>query len=226
MQPMTDDQLKIGDAVEPDAPAAVRAGRVLFKLRGLVPVPFVILLLLFADPRPWSWAVGLPLILLGEAGRVWGVGYTGGATRARDLRAKVLCTRGPFAYVRNPLYLFNAVIVLGTVVIGAWWPLIAFQPLFYLVYYYLIVRYEEQFLFAEFGEDYKPYAAAVRRLLPRLTPYPAKSGREFRLRDALRNERPTITGQVVILAGLTIVDLVLAAHDAGGLGELLLRLLT
>ncbi len=221
---MTNHQTRIADEVPENAPAAVRVGRVLFKLRSWIPVPFVLLLLLFAEPAGWSWAVGVPLVVLGELIRIWAVGYAGGATRARDLRAKLLCTKGPFAYVRNPLYLANAIIVLGTVTVGAWWPLIAVQPLLYLVYYYLIVRYEEGFLRAEFGADYDPYAAAVRRLIPRLRPYPVQSGREFRLGDALRNERPTILNAVLILGALLALDLVLAAHDAGGLLELLCRL--
>lgn len=209
-----DENLRISDGEEGERPAAERIGRFLFKHRGIIPVPFILLLFLFGNPRPWSWAVGVPLILLGEVIRFWGVGHAGGATRARDLRAHVLCTRGPFAHLRNPLYLGNALMALGTVAVGGWWPLMAVQPVFYIVYYYFIIRFEEPFLAGEFGEQYAPYRNAVRRIIPRLEPYPEKSGRDFSARDAFYNERRTLTGQGVILLGLLSLDVVLGEIGA------------
>lgn len=217
----SDENLRISDGEPGDRPVAEGIGKYLFKHRGIFPVPFILLLLLFSNPRPWSWAVGIPLILLGEAIRFWGVGHAGGATRARDLRAHVLCTSGPFAHVRNPLYLGNTLMALGTVTIGGWWPLMAVQPVFYLVYYYLIIRYEEPFLVREFGVVYEPYRRAVRRLIPRLRPYSEKSGRDFSARDALYNERRTLTGQGVILGCLLALDIVLTGSGATSLLELI-----
>ncbi len=216
-----DENLRISNGEPGNRPVAEGIGKFLFKHRGIIPVPFILLLLFLGNPRPWSWAVGIPLILIGEAIRFWGVGHAGGATRARDLRAHVLCTRGPFAHVRNPLYLGNTLMALGTVTVGGWWPLMVVQPVFYLVYYYLIIRYEEPFLAREFGGTHEPYRRAVRRLIPRLQPYPVKSGAGFSARDALYNERRTLTGQGIILGCLLALDIVLGELGAASLFQLI-----
>jgi protein-S-isoprenylcysteine O-methyltransferase Ste14 len=217
----SDDELRISDGEPGDRPLAERVGRFLFKHRGVLPVPLILLLFLLGDPRPWSWAVGLPLVLLGEALRFWGVGHAGGATRARDLRAHALCTRGPFAHVRNPLYLGNTLMALGTATVGGVWFLMAAQPFLYTVYYYLIIRYEEPFLVREFGADYACYRREVRRFIPRLKPYPVRSGRDFSARDALFNERRTLTGQGVVLACLLALDITLAQLSVNNLWTLI-----
>jgi len=206
-------------------PLAERIGAVLFRLRGLVPVPFLLVLVLFARPAGWSWAVGLPLIIAGELLRFWGVGYAGGDTRSYELKAKRLCTRGPFAYIRNPLYVGNFLMALGTVVISRFLPLIIAQPLFYLFHYYFIIRFEEPFLAEEFGEDFSAYRKKVRRVIPRLRPYPIESGREFRAKNGIRNERATIIGQVFILVILLGLQLLLAANAQPSLWHWLGKLL-
>jgi|GEM_PF-89178 len=206
----SDADLRVSDGEPGDRPAAERLGKWLFRHRGVLPVPFILLLLLLGNPRPWSWAVGLPLVFLGEALRFWGVGHAGGATRARDLRAHALCTRGPFARVRNPLYLGNTLMALGTVTVGGVWFLIVAQPVLYTLYYYFIIRFEEPFLEREFGAEYAVYRRQVRRFIPRLAPYPEPSGRDFSAADALYNERRTLTGQGVILILLLALDIALA----------------
>ncbi|MCX7022044.1 MAG: isoprenylcysteine carboxylmethyltransferase family protein [bacterium] len=220
----SDENLRVSDGEPGDRPAAERLaerlGKWLFRHRGILPVPFILLLILLGDPRPWSWAVGLPLIFLGEALRFWGVGHAGGATRARDLRAHALCTRGPFAHLRNPLYLGNTLMALGTVTVGGVWFLMAVQPLLYTVYYHFIIRFEEPFLVREFGAQYACYRRAVRRFIPRLAPYPERSGRDFSASDALYNERRTLTGQGVILVLLLVLGIVLARMGAADLWTL------
>jgi len=217
----SDQNLRVSDGEPGDRPAAERLGKWLFRHRGILPVPFILLLILLGDPRPWSWAVGLPLIFLGEALRFWGVGHAGGATRARDLRAHALCTRGPFAHVRNPLYLGNTLMALGTVTVGGVWFLMVAQPVLYTLYYYFIIRFEEPFLEREFGAAYAVYRRQVRRFIPRLTPYPEPSGRDFSAADALYNERRTLTGQGVIILLLLALDIVLARLGAADLWTLI-----
>ncbi len=214
MNSPSDQNLRVSDGEPGDRPAAERLGKWLFRHRGVLPVPFILLLLLLGNPRPWSWAAGLPLIFLGEALRFWGVGHAGGATRARDLRAHALCTRGPFARVRNPLYLANTLMALGTVTVGGVWFLIVAQPVLYTLYYYFIIRFEEPFLEREFGAEYAVYRREVRRFMPRLTPYPEPSGRDFSAADALYNERRTLTGQGIIILLLAALDIALAQTGA------------
>ena len=94
-------------------------GRFLFQLRGLTPIPFIFILIYFAHPTFISSSVGTILLMLGESLRLWAVGYAGGATRSRTLgTARDLVTAGPYAHVRNPLYLGNLFLSLGVCVIA------------------------------------------------------------------------------------------------------------
>ena len=77
-------------------PDASRIGRVLFRLRSLTPIPFILVLILFSRPAPLPTVLGSLLIVLGEWLRIWAVGYAGGSTRTRTLgAARDLVTTGP-----------------------------------------------------------------------------------------------------------------------------------
>ena len=54
------------------------------------------------------------VIISGEFLRFWGVAYAGSLTRTTtSVKANELITIGPFAHVRNPLYIGNILIYLG-----------------------------------------------------------------------------------------------------------------
>lgn len=77
--------------------------------------------------------------------------------------ASELVTSGPFAYSRNPIYLADAVIYLGVMLlIGSLWPLV-FAPLVWVIMRYGVIGHEEAHLRARFGASYNSYCARVRR---------------------------------------------------------------
>jgi len=79
--------------------------------------------------------------------------------------ALVIVTTGPFAYSRNPLYVAITLFYVGaTLVVNALWPLILAVPLMVVVQVG-IVRREERYLEAKFGDTYRAYRARVRRWL-------------------------------------------------------------
>ncbi len=126
----------------------------------------------FSSPSARSLAWGLPLAALGVVLRAWAVGHL-----AKNER---LATSGPYAFVRNPLYLGTALAAAGFAV-AARQPLLAvlFAAVFLLVYLPAIER-EEQYL-RELFPEYAAYAARVRMLWPRLNPYPSGGRFEWRL---------------------------------------------
>ena len=148
-----------------------------FKNRGALLALPAATLVAFGKPSPASIAAGLPLAFAGEALRCWAVGYSGVTTRADRVTAPQLTTAGPYAFVRNPLYLGNFVTALGfTVAFGGGRSLrtrVALSVLglgAMLAVYAAIVPLEEAYLRETFGAPFDDYTARVPRLLPRLTP--------------------------------------------------------
>ena len=71
-------------------------GRLLFRLRSLTAIPFILIVIYFSRPTLASALVGTMPLILGEFLRLWAVGYAGGATRSRSLgAASDLVTTGP-----------------------------------------------------------------------------------------------------------------------------------
>ncbi len=186
----------------------------MFKYRSYTPIPFLIVMLIFAEPTVLSLVIGLMLVLAGEAIRVWGVSFAGSETRTTGtVGGTYLITYGPFAHVRNPLYVGNMLLYAGVGVMSNAlfpWLLIGALVWFY-VQYYLIVTEEEEYLDARFGEDYRHYAMHVGRFLPRITAYrgPKPPEKNLDLAQGLSSERRTLQA-IGIVAGLIVVRYFLA----------------
>jgi protein-S-isoprenylcysteine O-methyltransferase Ste14 len=119
-----------------------------------------VVFLLFARPSGITLLSSLPLVAAG----LWLRGYAAGYVR----KNAELTTSGPYAYTRNPLYLGSLSIVLGFgAACGTWW-LVGLLLALFAVIYLPTIQGEEQFLRATFA-GFDAYAAAVPRLLPRLT---------------------------------------------------------
>ena len=70
---------------------------------------------------------------------------------------------GPYRFTRNPIYLANTVLYVGvTLLFNAFWPLLTLVP-FFLLLHWGVVRREERYLEARFGETYLDYKSRVRR---------------------------------------------------------------
>lgn len=131
--------------------------RIFFSL--LLPMIIVI----FARPTPGTLAAGVALVVVGEAIRIWAAGCI---SKNRELA----CT-GPFAYVRNPLYVGSLLIGIGYCVMsGLWWSFLVMAGFYYWFYFGTIVS-EEEHLRSVLGDAYERYTQAVPRLIPRLSPW-------------------------------------------------------
>ncbi len=77
--------------------------------------------------------------------------------------ASALCTRGPFRFSRNPIYLGDWFLLAGvSLLLGTFWPLL-FAPLIWIMLRFGVIRHEEAHLEAKFGDAYRDYKARVRR---------------------------------------------------------------
>lgn len=193
-------------------------GRILFRFRSFTPVPALAALgwLLYRSrgiPGPGGPFVdaalnglGVAVAMAGQAIRFYTLGQVpeGTSGQGRSLEASTLNVRGPYAYVRNPLYVGNFGICLGLL-------LIAHEPWAYLVglgfffgEYFFIVRAEEAFLRERFGQAFDDYAKKVPRWIPRLSPaFEGRLRQGFDVRRALKKEHNPFaawaTGAVLLI---------------------------
>jgi protein-S-isoprenylcysteine O-methyltransferase Ste14 len=129
------------------------------KLRVLFGFVMVAAFLWFSAPDGASLAVGLPVAALGLALRAWAAGHL-----EKNL---ALAGSGPYACVRNPLYLGTLTAAAGLAIASRRWELAAlFAAVFGLVYL-PVVELEEQHL-RELFPEFEDYARRVPRLIPRL----------------------------------------------------------
>lgn len=176
-----------------------RAGAVLFRHRGWLPVPFVLVpLLVPGHQSATQWLVAALIIALGESIRLGGVSAAGTVTRRRSRNVQRLVTYGIFSWARNPLYIGNFLIWIGFVVVsGVYWFIPVAIALF-AVEYTLIVRYEEGVLESIFGQEYLAYKAATPRWIPR-PPATPQTG-EHHWGEAWRSEVSTFMQYAVLAA--------------------------
>jgi protein-S-isoprenylcysteine O-methyltransferase Ste14 len=154
-----------------------------FARRGeLLAVPAVVLAAL-GKPDALSIALGLPLAFVGEGVRAWAVGYSGVTTRGDAVTAPALVTAGPYAYVRNPLYVGNFLTAAGFAIAftgandaGKRAALIAGALGTMLAVYSIVVPHEERYLRSTFGAAFDAYVAAVPRVIPRTQPAGTDAG--------------------------------------------------
>jgi protein-S-isoprenylcysteine O-methyltransferase Ste14 len=112
----------------------------------------------------------LPFLLLGLAGYLaclWQFGSYGRGTPAPVDPPRKLVMRGPYRWVRNPMYLAVLLFVLGEVVF--FWHLTLALYLVFLAsaFQVFVVAVEEESLRRRFGAIYSDYCNVTHRWLPR-----------------------------------------------------------
>jgi protein-S-isoprenylcysteine O-methyltransferase Ste14 len=185
----------------------VRLGGWLFRQRTWLPLPLVAALIVIppteAGPAAPFWPAGLALIVAGESLRLWSVHHIGAISRTRSDRLGPLIGTGPFAIVRNPLYLGNIALWAGFAITAQ---LLWLAPLLIVLLageYHAIVRWEEELLAARIGDSYRQYVSRVPRWLPSLTARgSSESAGAFSWRQTLFSERGTL---IAIAVGFAVL---------------------
>ena len=147
------------------------------KLR--VPGGFILVaaFLWLSTPSAISLMIGLPLSILGLALRAWAAGHLEKNTTLAD--------GGPYAYVRNPLYIGTLLTAAGLVIASRRWELGILFAIVFLLIYLPVVELEEQHLRTLFPA-YEAYAQRVPKLLPRFSAAP--SSRIFQWPVYMKNQ--------------------------------------
>lgn len=86
-----------------------------------------------------------------------------------------LVVRGPYRYVRNPMYSGAGLALAGAAVFYRSPALLGYAAGFLVAMHLLVVLYEEPTLARTFGEEYREYCNRVRRWWPRPSVPPSTS---------------------------------------------------
>jgi protein-S-isoprenylcysteine O-methyltransferase Ste14 len=115
---------------------------------------------------------GLVLIALGAACYLrcaFDFSFTGRGTPAPIDPPRALVAKGPYRFVRNPMYVGVLTVLVGEAVALGSISLFCYAVVVGLLFHWFVVLYEEPALRAKFGRGYDEYLAAVPRWLPRYT---------------------------------------------------------
>ena len=165
----------------------VRLQRLFTRLRFVLAVPAAAVIIVFTDRRP-MWP-GVSVALLGELIQIW-------ASAHLQKNVEVVMS-GPYAWVRNPMYLGRFLVGLGLALLTwRWWLVVPYVVIFWL-YAHARVLGEEQRLGERFGEEYQAYRGAVRRWLP-LPPRQRVSAARWSWACVLRNHELRVAAGVAL----------------------------
>ena len=157
--------------------ASSRWSRLILVPVSLVMLAYVVMTLAYSDnpgiAGPLLFPISLPLQLAGIVVTLAGLGLMAWAYvvfRSFRLMAEIspgheLCSDGPFAFLRHPIYTGIDLFYFGTFLML---PHLGFlvQAVANLVVCDLRGRIEEQVLLGAFGEQYRQYMARTKRLIP------------------------------------------------------------
>jgi protein-S-isoprenylcysteine O-methyltransferase Ste14 len=188
--------------------SAAPTGAWLFRYRSYLPVPLALVLLLVrkgAADAAWVTVAGPLAVAAGEGLRLWAVRHIGTISRTRTTRYGPLMTAGPYAVVRNPLYVGNWFLWTGFAV---WSGLLWMLPVAWLIFalqYRAIARWEAAFIRSIYTSDYDAYARRVRAWIPRWpAPGPQVRAPLHPWREVLFSERGTLIAVGVMSALLVL----------------------
>jgi protein-S-isoprenylcysteine O-methyltransferase Ste14 len=143
---------------------------------------FIGLVLIYVPSRFLSWSgivrpasfgaeqiAGMIIGAVGAAVALWCVftfASIGKGTPAPFDPPRRLVHRGPYRFVRNPMYIGAGVALASAALFYESLPLLGYTCLFLLATHLFVVWYEEPTLRRTFGEEYEVYCRQVRRWWP------------------------------------------------------------
>ena len=182
--------------------------QIFFRNRSFTPIPIALMIIYFAGANNSFRFIGFVLLLIGETIRIWAVSHAGGATRTRNVGAPSLCSSGPYAHSRNPLYVGNMLMYIGIVLIAGvpnGFFMVMVTTVFFLIQYTLIISLEEETLDTLFGNEYMEYKKNVPPIIPRLSAWTgAKKKRQTPILETLKTEKRTLQNVFLMLLLLFI----------------------
>ncbi|MBN1384324.1 MAG: isoprenylcysteine carboxylmethyltransferase family protein [Elusimicrobia bacterium] len=117
------------------------------------------------------FVTGIIFVIIGQSLRTYSAGHLLGRHTVTKIEADFLCTSGPYAYIRNPLYLGNLIVSMGVTIALNEWYIYMILVIKYIFLYTVIIPYEERFLQSKFGDAYSEYKSSTGSFIPKLKGY-------------------------------------------------------
>jgi protein-S-isoprenylcysteine O-methyltransferase Ste14 len=143
---------------------------------------FIGFVLVYLPGQFWSWSgivapastgvpqvAGMMLVAIGTAHALWCVFmfvFIGKGTPALFDPPRKLVVRGPYRFVRNPMYIGAGMTLAGAALYYESVSLLIYAAIFLAVAHLFVVLYEEPTSRQIFGSDYETYCRRVRRWFP------------------------------------------------------------
>lgn len=122
--------------------------------------PVAVIYWLLATPSPRWILIGGSIALFGLLVRATAAGYL--------RKSEELATSGPYECTRNPLYFGSSLLAAGFAIAGASWWAAGVVTGYFAVFYYAVMRNEEDELRELYGSAFVEYADRVPLFFPRM----------------------------------------------------------
>jgi protein-S-isoprenylcysteine O-methyltransferase Ste14 len=113
---------------------------------------------------------GMTMVTIGTVIALWCVCtfvFIGKGTPAPFDPPRKLVIRGPYRFVRNPMYIGAGMTLAGTALYYQSLSILFYAGLFFLITHLFVVLYEEPILRRTFGDQYEAYYRRTRRWWPK-----------------------------------------------------------
>ncbi|MBF0571289.1 MAG: isoprenylcysteine carboxylmethyltransferase family protein [Candidatus Omnitrophica bacterium] len=184
-----------------------------FKPRFAVIYPFGLFVMFFCSLDEASIRAGIGFIIAGALIRLWSNGYA--------IKNDKLTSSGPYAFVRNPLYLGTFLIATGFVIVlksdPRWleWTIGGMFLLALCFVYYRTIKDEQDMLLAKFANAYSDYCKKVPAMVPCLVPYNKGEKWPFNLQRLINSkEHKPVFWIFILLVIFHIKTRILIEHKA------------
>jgi protein-S-isoprenylcysteine O-methyltransferase Ste14 len=144
---------------------------------------FIAFVLVYLPARFLSWSgivepattgapqvAGMIMVAIGTAIALWCVVtfvFIGKGTPAPFDPPRKLVIRGPYQFVRNPMYIGAAMTLAGAALFYESLSIFIYSGVFFLITHLFVVLYEEPTLRRTFGDEYEAYCRRTTRWWPR-----------------------------------------------------------
>lgn len=147
------------------------------------------------------WPLGIIIIMIGIGIRLWATKHIGRRMPWMKKKGKKLVKTGPYAMVRNPLYIGNIVIATGLSILSELIWVIPLVILYLFTLYHLVALCEEKKLTERWENDFLAYMDEVPRWIPKFKNLNEAKEGGFKWIEAIRSEVPSL---YVLLFGIFI----------------------